>query len=160
FQVGPSSTMRARMLARAVVSPGRRVAILTSSASARSPFVAAFATAAESLGAKIVRRDVYPAGSSDYHLPSRSGKAFGAELLFWDGESREAEALLRQLATDGVSIKVCGGAALAPDQLRAASKSLLEGVTWVADDWTLPAADAARLDSLARERNEKSGPLW
>ncbi|HTR96869.1 MAG TPA: ABC transporter substrate-binding protein [Candidatus Acidoferrales bacterium] len=159
FQVGPSSALRARALARAVVRPGLRVGILTSSANGRAPFVDAFAAAAESLGAKLVRRDVYPAGTIDFHLASRSVRTFGAEVLFWDGESREADGLLRQLAADGVSVRLCGGAALAPEQFHTTSRSLLEGVTWVADDWVLAPTDAARLDSLARARGDKPGPL-
>jgi ABC-type branched-subunit amino acid transport system substrate-binding protein len=161
FQVGPASLQRGECLARAVIpAPGTRVAILTSNAEVRGPFTEAFAAAAESLGASVVRRDHYPPGAADFRNTARSLKAAGAQVLFWDGDSREADALLHQLATAGMALRICGGTALAPEQFHAGSRVLLEGVTWVADDWRLAAEPQALLDSLARARGERSGPLW
>jgi ABC-type branched-subunit amino acid transport system substrate-binding protein len=161
FAVGPGSVTRAQRLAQAVAGTrGRKVAILTANTLAHSLFTDAFAAAAESLGARIVRRETYAPNTVDFKMLSRSVKAAGAEVLFWDGDSHEADALVRQLATEGVSVKLCGGAALAPEFYHAASRTLLEGTTWVGDDWQLPAAETAALDSLARLRGEKVSPLW
>lgn len=160
FQVGPSGLQRGERLARAMLAGGpRKIAILTSTSVAHASFVDAFAAEAESLGATIVRRDAYAPGTADFRVASRGLRTFGAEVLFWDGESREADALVRQLAADGVSIKLCGGPSLAPDQFHSTARTLLEGVTWIADDWQLDAPAQAHLDSLLRARGEKSSPL-
>jgi ABC-type branched-subunit amino acid transport system substrate-binding protein len=161
FQVGPANALRGAALARAVLEgkPGK-VAILTSSALAKAPLVSAFADAAESLGSKIVRRDTYAPGNIDFRTFSRGMRTFGVEILFWDGETREAIALLRQLGADGISVRVCGGTALAPEQFHAGEKVLLEGVTYVADDWRLARAQQALVDSLAQARGEHAGALW
>lgn len=161
FAVGPSSEERAIALARAMLDTrGRKLAMLTSQSSANDPFVKAFAAAAESLGARIVRRDTYASGSTDFRILSRGLRTFGAEVLFWDGESREAAALLRQMAADGISIEVCGGSALSPERLHAEARPLLQGVRWVSDDWKLPAAQQATLDSLAKARGDRAGAVW
>jgi len=161
FQVGPASVERGRALARAVLSgKDRRVAILTSSGTARGPLATSFAAAAESLGATIVRRDVYAPANNDFKTLSRAVRTFGAEVLFWDGDSREAAALLRQLGADGISVRVCGGTALAPEQFHAGEKILLEGVTYVDDDWSLAPAQQAVVDSIAQSRGERAGALW
>lgn len=161
FQVGPASQRRGEALARAVLGEKfRKVAIFTSSAVARGALVTAFAAAAESLGATIVRRDVYPPGGGDFRAFARGMRTFGADVLFWDGDTREAVTLLRQLGAEGVSVRVCGGTALAPDQFHAGEKVLLEGVTYVADDWRLAPAQQAIVDSLAAARGEHAGALW
>ena len=161
FQVGPASAERGRALARAVLSgKDRRVAILTSSGAARGPLATSFAAAAESLGATIVRRDVYAPANNDFKTLSRGVRTFGADVLFWDGDSREAAALLRQLGADGISVRVCGGTALAPEQFHAGEKVLLEGVTYVDDDWRLAPAQQAVVDSIAQSRGERAGALW
>lgn len=161
FAVGPAGAERGAVLARAITGGrARKVAILTSAALAREPLAVAFAAAAESLGCKIVRRDTYAAGSGDFRTFSRGLRTFGAEVLFWDGEPREAVALLRQLTADGVQVRVCGGTPLAPEQYHAGEKLYLEGVTYVADDWRLAPAHQAVVDSLAQARGEKPGALW
>lgn len=161
FQVGPASAERGRALAHAVLGgKPRRVAILTSSGAARGPLATSFAAAAESLGATIVRRDVYAAANADFKTLSRGVRTFGAEVLFWDGDSREAAALLRQLGADGISVRVCGGTALSPEQFHAGEKVLLEGVTYVDDDWSLAPAQQAVVDSIAQSRGERAGSLW
>jgi len=161
FAIGPSSEERGATLARAVLDgKPRKIAILTSSATAGDAFVKSFAAAAESLGARIVRRETYSAGSTDFKVWSRAMRTFGAEVLFWDGESREGDALVRQLAADGVALKLCGGSALAPDRMHSNVRALLDGVRWVGDDWKLPAAQQAALDTLARARSEKAGAIW
>ena len=161
FVVGPGSAERGQRLARVVAfSRGRKVAILTANSVAHSAFTDAFAVAAESLGARIVRREAYAPNTADFKMFARSVKAAGAEALFWDGDSHEGEALVRNLASEGVSVKLCGGAALSPEMYHAAGRTLLEGTTWVGDDWLLPPAETAALDSLARAHGEKVGPLW
>lgn len=161
FQVGPASAERGRVLARTVLGgSARKVAILTSTGAARGPLATSFAAAAESLGATIVRRDVYAPGSADFRNLSRAVRTFGAEVLFWDGDSREAVALLKQLGADGISVRVCGGTSLAPDQFHAGEKVLLEGVTYVDDDWSLAPVQKAVVDSIAQSRGERAGSLW
>ncbi len=161
FAIGPSSEERGALLARAVLEgKPRKVAILTAQSSAGDPFVRAFAAAAESLGSKIVRRDTYASGTTDFRVTSRGMRTFGVDVLFWDGESREADALLRQMSADGVSVKVCGGSELSPDRMHAMTRPLLDGVRWVSDDWKLPAAQQAVLDSIAKSRSERAGAIW
>ncbi len=161
FQVGPPNRLRGERLARAVLGgEPARIAILVSSAHAKAPLVTTFAATAESLGASIVRRETYAPGSGDFRSFARGLRTFGAEVLFWDGDPREAVELLRQLGADGISVRVCGGTALSPDQYHAGEKVLLEGVTFVADDWKLPAAEQADVDSLAAARGERAGSLW
>lgn len=161
FQVGPAGRARGAALARAVLGEKfRKVAIFTSTGAAKGALVASFAAAAESLGATIVRRDVYAPGGGDFRTFARGMRTFGADVVFWDGDSREAVTLLRQLASEGVSVRVCGGTALAPDQFYANEKVLLEGVTYVADDWRLAAGHQALVDSLAGARGEPAGALW
>lgn len=161
FQIGPAGSQRGEALARAVLGEKfRKVAIFTSTGAAHGSLVAAFAAAAESLGATIVRRDVYPPGGGDFRAFARGMRTFGADVVFWDGDTREAAALLRQLGAEGVSVRVCGGTALAPDQFHATEKVLLEGVTYVADDWRLATAQQALVDSLASARGERAGALW
>ncbi|MBI5170019.1 MAG: amino acid ABC transporter substrate-binding protein [Candidatus Eisenbacteria bacterium] len=161
FAIGPSSEERGAVLARAVLEgKPRKVAIYTSQSSAADPFVRSFAATAESLGAKIVRRETYAGGTTDFRVLSRGLRTFGAEVLFWDGESREADALLRQISADGVGVKVCGGSELSPDRMHTMTRPLLDGVRWVADDWKLPAVQQAVLDSIAKSRSERAGTIW
>ena len=161
FQVGPAGAQRGEVLARAVLGEKfRKVAIFTSAGAARGALAKAFAAAAESLGATIVRRDVYAPGGADFRNFARGMRTFGADVVFWDGDTREAVTLLRQLGAEGVSVRVCGGTALAPDQFYANEKVLLEGVTYVADDWRLAPGHQALVDSLARARGEHAGALW
>jgi ABC-type branched-subunit amino acid transport system substrate-binding protein len=53
-------------------------------------------------------------------------KASGASVLFWDGPARDAEGLLRALAGEGASLRLCGGPTLSPDGMRANVRPLLE----------------------------------
>lgn len=153
FQVGPSGWLRGKRLAHAVLADGRhRIALVISSASVEAPFVRGFTTAAESLGSTVVRRDQYAAGGLTFSAISRAIKTSGADLLFWDGEAREADALVRQLAKDAVAIRLCGGSALAPDQFHPVSRPLFDGVQYSSDDWQLAPAAAAIVDSLARAK--------
>jgi ABC-type branched-subunit amino acid transport system substrate-binding protein len=161
FQVGPANAQRGAELVRALLADKpRKVAILTSSGAAKGPLVGSFAAAAESLGATIVRRDTYAPGTTDFRTLARAIRTFGAEVLFWDGDTREAVLLLRQLGADGISVRVCGGTALAPEQFHAGEKVLIEGVTYVADDWRLAPAQQSVVDSLAQSRGEHAGALW
>lgn len=161
FQVGPAAVQRGEALARAVLGEKfRKVAMFTSAAAARGSLAPAFAAAAESLGATIVRRDTYGAGGAEFRTFARGVRTFGADVVFWDGDSREAVTLLRALSAEGVSVRVCGGMALAPDQFYANERVLLEGVTYVDDDWRLAPAHQAVVDTLAAARGESAGALW
>lgn len=146
FQVGPSGTARADALARTTVTEGRRIGVLVSSAYEENFFPRAFPAAATRRGGSVVWRNVYPAGNADFRDQVRALKDNGVELLFWDGEAREAEALLRQLARDKVSVAICGGTALDPDQYHAEVKLLLEGVTYAGDEWRLREPVAGALE--------------
>lgn len=161
FQVGPAQRERAFALAQVMFAgKARRFAIVASQPAMRGELVKAFSARAESLGARLVRREPYAHGNTDFRMIARSVRAAGAEVLLWDGEPREAEALVRSLATEGVSVRLCGGENLAPDQYHASGRTLLEGVVYVGEDWRLPAAEQARLDSLARSAGSKPGALW
>ena len=161
FQVGPASRERAQVLANSVLAgKARRVAVVASSRAMDSEFVRSFVAEAESLAGRIVRRDAYASGALEFRSTARAVKASGAEVLLWDGESREAEALVRALAAEGVSVRICGGEALAPEQFHAGARTWFEGVTYVAEDWKLTAPQQAWLDSLARGAGSKAGPLW
>ncbi len=150
FQASPGVAARARALAVVVLGrEAHRVAIAGSTSGVRSAFAEAFTREVEARGGSIVRREVARTGGADLTALAHSLVASGADVLFWDGTTRDAEALVRSLATVGASLRLCGGPALAPDGARAASRPLLEGVTYVDDDWRLPEDAHARLDSLA-----------
>ncbi len=158
FQCGPSGERRAARLAAAVLAArGKRVGIVVSGAADESPFAHAFPAAAESLGATIVRRERYAPGTIDFRPIVKSLSAAGAEVVFWDGESREADALVRELAAEGVKARLCGGTALSPERFHAPARTLLEGVAFVADEWRLPAS--VRADSASAHGGDP-GPLW
>jgi ABC-type branched-subunit amino acid transport system substrate-binding protein len=161
FQVGPSGFTRGSRLASGVLDGRpRRVGILVSNASEGSSFALGFAAAAERMNAPVVWRDVYAAGSLNFRDEVRALVVNQVEILFWDGEAREAEALVRQLARDRVSLRLCGGEGLAPEQHHVETRVLLEGVLYVGEDWQLGAAVQARLDSLvAPEESERVGSL-
>jgi ABC-type branched-subunit amino acid transport system substrate-binding protein len=158
FQIGPSAARRGERLANAVFRFGPRpVGILLSSDAGREAFADGFAAAAESLGVAVVWRDRYPPGATDFRGASRAMAARKVEVLLWDGEPRELDALLRQLSKDKVSVLVCGGEALTPEQHHAEARLLLEGAIYVSEDWRLPQGIHARLDSLAHEAGEERG---
>ncbi len=161
FQVGPAHRDRAEALVRAMFSDKpRRFAVVASKSAMRGDLVRDFTAAAESLGAKLVRREAYPGGSMDFRSIAKSVRAAGAEVLLWDGDGREGEALVRALATEAVSVRICGGENLAPEQYHASARTLFEGAVYVGDDWRLQAPLQAQLDSLARAQGDKAGALW
>ena len=161
FQVGPGVAARARALADVVLgNEAHTVAIAGSSAGLRGAFAEAFARETEARGGRVVRRDAAAGLAADAARLAASLKASGAEVLFWDGSSRDAETLVRALATAGAALRVCGGPALAPETMRASARPLLEGVTWVEDDWRLPAGTRAQLDSLSAATGTRPGALW
>ena len=161
FQVGPAQRERALVLARAMFAgKAQRYAVVASQSAMRGELVRAFCAEADSLGAKLVRREPYGSGTLDFRMFARSVRAAGAEVVLWDGEPREAEALVRALATEGVGVKLCGGDNLAPDQYHSGARMLLEGVIYVGEDWRLMPPAQATLDSLARAAGDKPGALW
>jgi len=97
----------------------------------------------------------YAPGNPDFRTELRALQERSVELLFWDGEARDAETLLRQLAQEKLSVAVCGGAELDPERHHAQSRMLLEGVLFVGEDWVLSAGSRAALDSAARATGEE-----
>ena len=160
FQIGPSAQQRGEALARAVLlSRPRRIGLLLPG-TGESALARGFVATAESLGAAVAARATYTAGTSDLRTEIRSFQANGVELLLWDGEARDAETLLRQLAREKMTLPVCGGAELDPERHHAQIRPSLEGVTFVGEDWQLAAAAQAVLDSVARAAGEEhAGPL-
>ncbi len=159
FQIGPSGLQRGAALALAVMA-GRtpRIGILVSSARVREALPLGFERAAVGLGASVVWRDRYAPGTLNFQAQSRALLERKVEVLLWDGDSREAEALFRQLARDRVQVRVCGGESLSPEQFHSETVPLLEGVRYVADDWRLTPAREASLDSLVRARGDTPIP--
>jgi ABC-type branched-subunit amino acid transport system substrate-binding protein len=155
FQLGPSGAQRGARLARAVIDRrGLSVGLLASNRPESAAFANGFAVAAESLGAVIVWRDSYVAGNLSFKGESRTLAMRKLDVLFWDGEAREAEALVRQLANDRTSVRLCGGSDLDPAVQHGSMRSLLEGARYVEQDWRLAPATQARLDSLVKATGE------
>jgi ABC-type branched-subunit amino acid transport system substrate-binding protein len=156
FQVGPSGVQRGRILAReALAGHPRRVGLLVAGHAQDGPFASGFAAAAESLGATVVWSSSYAPGSPDFRAELRALKERAVELLFWDGEARDAETLLRQLAQEKLTMAICGGAELAPDRHHPQTHALLEGAVFVGEDWVLSAGSQAVLDSAVRAAGEE-----
>jgi len=161
FAVGPGPRERARALADAVLGrEAATVAITGSTNGVQGAFANAFADEVVARGGRIARREAVRTQAKDLSQQAISLKASGAGVLFWDGPARDVEGLLRALAGEGVSLRLCGGPALSPDGIRANARPLLEGVAWVADDWRLPDPVRAHLDSVARARGARIGSLW
>ncbi len=160
FAIGPSGWARGAALARAMIEPSRgvRVAALTSTSVERSAFARGFLETVSTLGATVVERVSYAPGTVTFKSTSDRLRSKRVDILFWDGESREAEGLLGQLAQDKVSVRLCGGENLAPDRVRIENRPLLEGVRYVAEDWRLPPAAQATLDSMVRVRGGSVAP--
>jgi len=161
FAVGPGPRERARALADAVLGrESANVAISGSATGVQGAFADAFADEVVARGGRIVRREALRTQAGELAQQTASLKASGASVLFWDGPARDAEALLRALAGEGASLRLCGGPALSPDGMRANVRPLLEGVAWVADDWRLAEPARAHLDSVARVGGGRPGSLW
>ena len=161
FQVGPGAAARARSLADVVLGRApHTVAISGSPAGIRGAFADAFAAEVVARGGKVVRRESARSVPSEISAQVRAFKESGADVLFWDGPARDAEALLRGLAAEGAAVRLCGGPALSPEGMRSNARALLEGVAWVAEDWRLPAPLRGRLDSLATAAGVRGGTLW
>ncbi len=159
YQIGPSGFERGERLARAMPLNGQRVGILTSGPPV-SPFVRGFAETAEGSGATIVMKATYASGAT-FRAEVRELMAKKVEVLFWDGEAREAVALLRMLSREGASMKICGGQALAPEQHHAEAHFLLEGVQYVGDEFVLPRSLGQTLERESMERTGSPvGPVF
>ena len=161
FQIGPSSARRAAALARAVRDwTPRGVGVLLSTESAQGGLGDRFAVAAESLGLKVVWRDSYAPGEQDFRSAVNAMANRKVDLMFFDGDPREADAMLRELTRDRFAVKLCGGEGLSPDQYHTDTRAMLEGARHVSPDWQLPPRVMARLDSVARAAGEEhGGPL-
>ncbi|HTO90522.1 MAG TPA: ABC transporter substrate-binding protein [Candidatus Sulfotelmatobacter sp.] len=154
FQIGPSGWSRGAALARSLVDkPGLRVGALISGGLERNAFALGFGAEAESLGGAQVWMQGYPPGTT-FRDEVRAMGMQRLDALLWDGESREAETLLRELARQKVSVRLCGGEELSPERMHAESRLLLDGVRIVADEWRLPSDQQAALDSIVAARGE------
>jgi ABC-type branched-subunit amino acid transport system substrate-binding protein len=154
FQIGPSGWSRGAALARSMVDRrGMRVGALVSGSAEHNAFALGFAAAAESLGGSSVWSLGYPSGTT-FRDEVRVLGLQRLDAMLWDGESREAEALLRELARQKVNVRLCGGEELSPDRMHADSRLLLDGVRIVADEWRLATAQQAALDSTVAARGE------
>jgi ABC-type branched-subunit amino acid transport system substrate-binding protein len=161
FQVGPGAEARARALAAVVLGrAARRVAILGSAAGVRGPFADAFAAEVTARGGRIVRREPARRLGTEAVRQAASIRAGGVEVVFFDGAARDAETLVRALAGEGASVRVCGGPELAPEGMRPPARGLFEGVTWVAEDWRLEPEARTHADSLAARAGLRMGSLW
>ncbi|MEO5617100.1 MAG: ABC transporter substrate-binding protein [Candidatus Eisenbacteria bacterium] len=160
FQIGPSGWSRGERLARALIDrPGLRVGALTSGAPDRSAFALGFLATAQSLGAVREWQAGYNPGTA-FREEVRAILSHKLDVLLWDGEPREAEALLREMSRQKAAVRLCGGEGLAPDRLHSEARLLLEGVRYVAEEWRLPAAEQALLDSAVASRGASpSTPL-
>jgi len=160
FAVGPGPEARARALADAVLGGGvHAVAVLGAAAGIRGAFADAFVTEVTIRGGRVAKREVVRTGP-DVIAQAQALKASGADVLFWDGATRDVEALVRALATEGATLRLCGAPTLAPDAMRASVRPLLEGVTWVAEDWKLEPRARAYVDSAAAVAGSRPGSLW
>ncbi len=149
FQIGPSGDRRAeRLVAWARANGVQRFARLASTGANRA-LADAYEAAVARTGGTLAWRGDYAPGDGDFRGASAAIRREQVEALFWDGESAEAAALLRQLVKDRVSVRIVGGEALAPDRFHADARALLAGVTFVADDWEFDASFAEKLDSAA-----------
>ncbi len=160
LQIGPSGGERGAALARSLLSAGpKRVGALVSTAREGATLAPGFLAAAQALGATVAWSERYPDGSRDLRAPVKAMLAARVEVVVWDGDPREGDALFQELVRQRGSVIVCGGEALSPDRYHGESRRLLEGVRLVGEDWTLPAAEQAALDSvlLARGVNPDRG---
>jgi ABC-type branched-subunit amino acid transport system substrate-binding protein len=147
FAVGPSGFARGRALARAVLADGKaRVGVLVSSTSDPG-FARGFEAECSERGDTVVMRSTYSRGNIGFTAETRTMVAKQIDLLFWDGDAREFEGLVRQLTRDRLSLRICGGEGLSPERHHATTIILLEGVEYVAEDWSLattPQTDLAQ----------------
>ena len=167
FQVGPGPQARARALAGVVLGrapaeggAAHAVAVVGSAAGIHGAFADAFVAEVTARGGRLARREVVRTGGAEVTQQAQGLKASGADVLFWDGATRDVEALVRALATEGAALRLCGGPTLAPDAMRASVRPLLEGVTWVAEDWKLDPRARAYVDSAAAVARSRPGSLW
>src|SRR5262249_34927407 len=120
-----------------------------------------FATAAESLGLQVVWRDTYAPGAADFKASIRAMTAQKGDGLFWDGDAREADALLAEPAPERIAVRLGGGEGPAPGRERAETRARREGARHVAEDWQVSTRVMAKLDSVARAAGEEhAGPLY
>ncbi len=150
FQIGPSREQSGAALARQALVQRPRWGWLASTTLADGPFLRGFLRVADSLGVLPVWNATYSPGSQDHRGAIRAARGQGVALLVWDGEAREAEPLLRQLAQERGGVRVAGGAELNPGLYHPNAVALLENAWIVSEEWTLPASDHAWLDSTLK----------
>jgi len=161
FQIGPSGWIRGQRLARAIVTrPGMRFGLLTAGDPERNAFALGFAAAAESLGATLEWKYGYAAGTL-FRNEVQQLATKKLDVLLWDGEPGEVEALLREMSRQKVTVLLGGGDALAPERMHAETRLLMEGIRYVSEEWKLPQPEQNRLDSALVVRGlGPSTPLY
>ncbi len=153
LQIGPSGRERGAALARQVLEGRpRRIGALVSSTADGATLVPGFLAAATAAGATVAWQEHYASGNRDFRTLVKALTTARVEVLVWDGGPGEAAALFQELASQRTAVTVCGGEALAPDRYHGEVRRLLEGVRVVAEDWHLPAAEQALLDTALSAR--------
>jgi ABC-type branched-subunit amino acid transport system substrate-binding protein len=154
--------LRGRRLAQRMCAgePAPVVAVLGTRAALAGPFSSAFVAEARTRTGREIAQHVLPQDPAAIAALARTIKNSDAAVLMCDASARELEPLVRALAAEGASVRLCGGTALAPEAFRSSARPLLEGVTYIDDGWRLPAADRARLDSLATATGTRAGAAW
>src|SRR6185503_8085616 len=115
FQIGPADAERGAALARALLtgSTRRKLGVLLPSGGTHR-LLDGFARVADSVGAVVVWRGSYASNAGDLRIEIGAMVAAGVDLLFWDGEARDAESLIRQMVQQKARLDLCGGANLDP----------------------------------------------
>jgi ABC-type branched-subunit amino acid transport system substrate-binding protein len=148
FQVGPSGHTRGAALARACLEDGpRRFGVLRSTDHERGSMATGFIEAARARGAQLVWNELYTPGTRSFRDLVRAMLGWRVEVLYWDGEPREADALIAEIARQRGSVRLVGGDALSPERYHGETRRLLEGVRVVSEDWSLTAPERAAVDS-------------
>jgi ABC-type branched-subunit amino acid transport system substrate-binding protein len=148
FQVGPSDRERGAALARAMLADGpARLGMLLSADHEGGSLAAGFLEESVARGAELVWTEHYAPGTRAFRELVRALLAARVEVLLWNGDSREADAMVREIARQRGHVRICGTTALAPEQFHAETRRLLEGVRYAGDDWLVPAPERAALDS-------------
>jgi ABC-type branched-subunit amino acid transport system substrate-binding protein len=150
FQIGPSGAARGAALAARVLARPRRVEILTAVDLDHGPFASGFAAVAESLASAPPWRSTFVPGTPDFRAELRAMRARGVEVVFFDGDVRDAATFARQVAQEKLRVTLVGGRELDPDRHHATVRPALEGAQFVDEDWRLDTRAMAALDSLVR----------
>ena len=115
FRVCPTDITASAVAARfAIDSLGaRRAAILYRNDSYGKDWSRAFAAAYEAAGGKVVQRDPYLAGVTEWDGQARYTASLAPEIVLFPGSAEDAELAIRAMRRAGLSVPVLGGDAIA-----------------------------------------------